>query len=240
MAKHNSRRSFRTPSTRQVPGTVDTIPQPLHHNHNREKELLEISFHKRYTQLVKHGYELLPVSGSAWEVPMGARDYERHISSKFQEMGTIVAKRAVDNTLVAIKRVDRDTVKREGIIVKRLARARDTDAPNGPQAFLVEALSGAWPVMRMPALEDPLDRGWYLSVSHPEFWQPIEKLWLLNFGDVVDFISQTSEGLAFMHRNGVTHGGICTCTTGCIMFEEPHWQQAMQRARMHDGRASEC
>ncbi|RPD57465.1 kinase-like protein [Lentinus tigrinus ALCF2SS1-7] len=146
----------------------------------------------RHSHLKQHGYSLRPRYSPDWKPswlgtnrdPLFCEDSIRSIAR-----GVMDARRLSDNALVAIKRVPKDT--EEMHIAQFLSSIRD------PQNHCV-------PIIEI--LPDPFDSLLYLLVmpylrqcNNPDF---------CSVGEVICFMEQTMEGLAFLHRNRVAHRDI--------------------------------
>ncbi|CDO69429.1 hypothetical protein BN946_scf184791.g24 [Trametes cinnabarina] len=147
---------------------------------------------ERQPYLRQHGYELRPRYSPDWEPswkgtlldPTFCED-----SIMLINFHVIDAKRVADNKLVAIKKFRNDS--HESRIALYLSSLTD----NQNHCVRIEEI-----------LPDPLDPR--LSLMVMPYLRPCNDPDFSTVGDVIDFASQTLEGLVFMHRHRVAHRDI--------------------------------
>ncbi|KAI0645028.1 kinase-like domain-containing protein [Trametes meyenii] len=183
----------------------------------------EIAWRDRYDFLYRRGYKLRPRYHPEWKPSwMGT-----NVSPEFCEdsirprhFHVIDATRISDGTRVAIK-----TIKKEG---QELSVSLLVASLGGSNNHCVSALE---------ALDDPLDSRRSLLVM--PYLRPYNNPQLSTVVDVISFVSQMLQGLAFLHRNRIAHRDIAPqniMMDGSPLYPDGHHPMRIGRApdAIHD------
>ncbi|KAI0669455.1 kinase-like domain-containing protein [Trametes maxima] len=175
----------------------------------------EIAWKDRYEYLEARGYKLRPRYHPKWKpswvgtkiAPNFCEDSIRIINFRVMD-----ATRTADGMRVAIKSV----------------------ANEGPEvsiSSLVASLGGRdhHCVSALDVLDDPVNGGRSLLIM--PYLRPYNDPELQMVGDVVSFVSQMLEGLAFLHRNSIAHRDIAS--PNIMMDARPLYPNGHHPVRMH-------
>ncbi|KAI0645035.1 kinase-like protein [Trametes meyenii] len=144
---------------------------------------------ERHSYLERRGYTLRPRYSPKWQPSWKGT----HLNPTFCEDSIVLvdaqvidARRINDNQLVAIKKFRKDG--QESSIAQYLSSFKQ---PQNHSVAIYEILP------------DPIDPT--LSLMVMPYLRPCNDPDFATVGDVVDFVSQTLEGLAFLHRHDIAH-----------------------------------
>ncbi|KAH9888346.1 kinase-like domain-containing protein [Cubamyces lactineus] len=175
----------------------------------------ELEWRKRREFLDKKGYTLRPRYALDWQPSW----IGTNIAPDFCEDSIVLndsrimdARRQVDNKLVAIKRVRRES--------RELDIARFLASVGGSDHHCISVLE---------VLDDPLDSE--LSLLVMPYMRPYDNPEFQIVADVVDFAMQTLEGLTFMHRHRIAHRDIAP--TNIMMDGSPIYPQGFHPVLIH-------
>ncbi|KAI0365092.1 kinase-like protein [Pilatotrama ljubarskyi] len=152
----------------------------------------EIFWKDRHKYLLDNGLVLRPRYWPNWEPSwVGTRLDPIYCEDSIVQMDHQVmdAKQSDTNELVAIKKFRKDS--------QELQIAQFLSSTQDPQNHSV-------PVLRI--LDDPFDP--MLSLMVMPYLRPCNDPGFGTVGEAIDFITQTLEGLAFMHRHNIVHRDI--------------------------------
>ncbi|OSC97559.1 hypothetical protein PYCCODRAFT_1440077 [Trametes coccinea BRFM310] len=152
----------------------------------------EIVWRDRYDFLLKKGYRLRPRYRPGWKPSWAGTNIDLEFSEDSVLLYTpdvIDATRESDGSLVSIK-----TVKRGG---QELQIAQFLSSLQDLSNHCVRV---------MDVLQEPMETSVTLMVM--QYLRPWNDPELVMIGDVVDFVSQMLEGLAFLHNHRVAHRDI--------------------------------
>ncbi|KAI0645026.1 kinase-like domain-containing protein [Trametes meyenii] len=175
----------------------------------------EIPWKDRYEYLQERGYKLRPRYHPKWRPSwMGTKIAPNFCedSIKIINFRIMDATRISDGMRVAIK-----SVAKEG--------------PDVPISRLVSSLGGSdhHCVSVLEVLYDPVADGRSLLIM--PYLRPYNDPELQMVGDVVNFVSQMLEGLAFLHRNCIAHRDIAS--PNIMMDARPLYPNGHHPVRMH-------
>ncbi|KAI0351975.1 kinase-like protein [Trametes cingulata] len=160
-------------------GTYDLLPS-------------EVLWRDRHRWLRDHGYDLRPRYSPDWEPSWINTNRDPEFCEDaimLTDPNVIDAKRRADGLLVAIKSVKKRGQELEIALFLSSIRQRDNHCV---------------PVVEV--LDDPLVPGNALMIM--EYLRPFDDPEFIMIGDVVDFVTQMLEGLAFLHEHRVAHRDI--------------------------------
>ncbi|KAI0753329.1 kinase-like domain-containing protein [Daedaleopsis nitida] len=152
----------------------------------------ELFWQERQPHLEQHGYLLRPRYSPSWRPSWTGTNLAPPLcedSIMSNKDGVIDARKRDDMLLVAIKSVEKDS---EEIHIGRFLTS------------LRDLRNHCIPVLDV--IPDPFDPEWSLLVM--PYLRPFNDPPFYTVGEVIDFIDQTLEGLAFLHRHGVAHRDI--------------------------------
>ncbi|KAI9067211.1 hypothetical protein FKP32DRAFT_1564216 [Trametes sanguinea] len=184
---------------KQLPDYVYLTPEAAHRQSERTRQgvynLLpdEVEWQSRQQFLEKHGYMLRPRYHKGWKPSWIdtsiARDFceDSIMSSRPQVLD---AKRLEDDSVVSIKIVSKRD--QELQVAQFLSTFKDADKNHC--------------VAVLDVLSDPLDSERALMVM--PYLRPFNDPELVTVGEVIDFVGQMLQGLAFMHEHRVAHRDI--------------------------------